>query len=149
MNIIKKIYLERSRKGLALSERLQANSESNGFTLIEILIAVLILSTVVASAVLIERQIIRSGTVNKHRFQATGLAQEGLNLTRSIRDTNLATDANVWENMGGDSPSDKSYKLEKSGDRWILVQSAPDTETTETFTLNGIEYTRKIYIEVP
>src|SRR3972149_10333481 len=96
---IKERKMKSEKKRLALSER----SESKGFTLIEVLIAVLILALAVAAAVIVERSSLRSDSLHRHRFQATGLAQQGLNLARSIRDTNViggATGGGIWDNLG-------------------------------------------------
>lgn len=57
------------------------------FTLIEVLVAVGILALVIGGAASIEVQNIKSSSSNKRQVEALGLAQQGLNLTKSVNDT--------------------------------------------------------------
>lgn len=60
-----------------------------GFTLIEIIIATAILVMVGVAAIVVEKQFIGSASTNKHKLQATALAQEGINAVRAKFNTNL------------------------------------------------------------
>ncbi|KKQ18126.1 MAG: hypothetical protein US31_C0009G0025 [Berkelbacteria bacterium GW2011_GWA1_36_9] len=60
-----------------------------GFTLIEILIATSILVMVGVAAIGVERNFMGSASVNKHKLQATGLAQEGISAVRVIYNNHL------------------------------------------------------------
>ena len=113
------------------------------FTIIEVLIGAVILALVGVGAIAVEKEFMQSSSYNKQKLQAVGLAQEGLNLTRSIFDTNIIAGADVWTNLGGDTPSpSQSYKLVKDAKgQWQLVPGE------ETITLNGVEFKRRIFIE--
>lgn len=130
----KKVYPER----LALD---RVEWSRRGFTLIEILIASVILAMVFGATALVEKQSLGSGSYNQHKLQAVGLAQEGINLTRSIRDTNLLKGDPAWTNLIGTDPA-ISYMLEPDGTGWKLV-----TVGTQTISINGVDYTRYIYVE--
>lgn len=133
------VYSERRRR-----ER----SESRGFTMIEVLLATMILVVAIGAGVAVKKGSLKSGVSNRHKTQAVGLAQGGLNLVRSIRDTNLAGGAageNVWLNFGGDTP--QPFKLQLAVDKkWSLVTVVPGQEETITIIEGGIEFTREIYV---
>lgn len=122
---------------------------NRGFTLIEVLIAGAILVLAGVSAILLERQAINSSAFNKHKLQALGLAQEGINGTRAKFYSNLLDDRqgdDLWIGLGGANPNPDPanptvYKLENG-----QLMAAPNGET---FTQNNITFTRKIYIEKP
>ena len=117
---------------------------SKSFTIIEVLIGAVILALVGVGAIAVEKEYMQSSSYNKQKLQAVGLAQEGLNLTRSIFDTNVIAGADVWTGLGGDAPSpSQSYnKLVKDANgKWQLAPGE------ETITLNGVEFKRKIFIE--
>ncbi|MEK7142927.1 MAG: vWA domain-containing protein [Patescibacteria group bacterium] len=147
--ILSRTLFEEKSRGLVskLFSRAMLDENMRGFTLIEVLIAVMILALAVAAAVIVERTSLRSDSLHRHRFQATGLAQQGLNLARSIRDTNViggATGTDIWNNLGGVDPiSGQAYKLQQTGSQWEII---PDNNG-EDFDLNGINFNRKFYIE--
>lgn len=58
-------------------------ASSKGFTLIEVLIATAILVMVGVAAIGVEKQFMGSAGVNKHKLQATALAQEGVSAVRA------------------------------------------------------------------
>jgi len=70
----------------------------NGFTLLEVIIAVFIIAVGVAGVAKIMPSLIVDSSVNQSRLVAAYLAQEGIEIVRNIRDTN-------WlENQYGGSP---------------------------------------------
>lgn len=135
INLFKKIvYPERSRRG---------------FTILEVLISAMVLVIAGVGVVLLEKQSIQSGTYNKHRLEATGLAQQGVNLTRQIFYSELASkqDSNTpvdWTKLGGpNQPFANPYWLDPAGGFHLT----PGTETIYEFPGNqGMKYTRKIEI---
>jgi len=60
----------------------------NGFTLIEVLIAIFLITTGVIGAFTLIQQVISSISVSSSKLTAAYLAQEGIEIVRNIRDTN-------------------------------------------------------------
>ncbi len=114
-----------------------------GFTLIEVLIAAIILVMAGVSAILVERQAIQSSSYNKHRLQAIGLAQEGISGVNGIFSSELYNDeVDIWDRLGRDTPGeDVSYKLDLPSQQ-IIVGEDPITQ-------NNTDFTRKIYVITP
>ncbi|MFA6492965.1 MAG: type II secretion system protein [Patescibacteria group bacterium] len=100
-----------------------------GFTLIEILIATAILVMVGVAAIGVEKQFIGSAGVNKHKLQATALAQEGISAVRAAYNAQLMT---------GGALTPGSYTINTSGS---LVSGA-----SQVIPLNGVSFTRTITI---
>ena len=77
--------------------------KSKGFTLIEVLVATAILVMAGTAAVAVEYRFMGSASTQKHRLQATALAQEGINMVRQKYTSNLLPDnprlsgADLWE----------------------------------------------------
>jgi len=65
------------------------SSSTRGFTLIEALVAISILIVGILSSFLVVNRVLYSVTNISDRLTASFLAQEGLELVRNIRDTNL------------------------------------------------------------
>ena len=63
-------------------------STGKGFTLLESLIAIAILTVGVSAAMLVIVSSLNVGTRTKHKIVAANLAQEGIEVVRSIRDRN-------------------------------------------------------------
>ena len=61
--------------------------KNSGFTLIEALIAAMIIIVVSAGVVVLTFLNLRNAVINKHRLQATWLAQQGVEGLRQVRDT--------------------------------------------------------------
>ncbi len=122
-------------------------NKKSGFTLIEVLIAAVILIIAGVAGILVEKNYIQSSSLNKHKLQATLLAQDGINLTRSIFNDNLMkgeTGDAIWTNVGGliVDPAD-IYTLQKNGD-WHL-----ETGITQEIVQDEVTFTREIYLEGP
>ena len=61
---------------------------SKGFTLIEALIALVILTVAIGPAVALAGSALRISTTIRNNLIATGLAQEGVEVVRTVRDDN-------------------------------------------------------------
>lgn len=70
----------------------------NGFTIIEVIIAILVLSIGVMGVLSAFYVIVFLSQNSVDRFIATYLAQEGIEIVRNIRDTNWLT-SNEWNNF--------------------------------------------------
>jgi len=128
---------------------------SKGFTLIEVLVATFILVMVGVVAVAIERNFMASGTLNKHRLQATGLAQEGMSTVRADFTTNLLKElvTDKWQIIGSGAikttpDPNKVYYLDISNN----LQECPSNSNNCSSSvagawnvpLNGVTFTRII-----
>jgi len=123
-----------------------------GFSLLEVLLSGVIIIIVLSSLIVIGRNTIDNSSSLQRRLQATYLAQEGIELTRQIRDTNYLDSNNKtsWSdlvynktNQNFEKPNfnnTTSYglSLESSLERYILNNSV------ETIALDGTDFTRKI-----
>jgi prepilin-type N-terminal cleavage/methylation domain-containing protein len=71
---------------------------NKGFTLLEVIIAIFIISVGVGGVASVVPRLLSSSTTNQNRLTAAYLAQEGVEIVRNIRDTN-------WlENHYGSTP---------------------------------------------
>lgn len=108
-----------------------------GFTLIEILIATTILALVGVGAILVEKQFMAGGSTQKHRLQATALAQEGLSAVRAAFNSGV-----LAAGSGGyDGLIAGKYEIDGSGN--LVSDSGDDGQKIE---LNNVEFTRTIEI---
>ena len=62
------------------------NLRKNGFTLVEVLIALVILIIVIIGVYSVESGNIKFTTTNKYKIQANGIGQEGVNIVKSLND---------------------------------------------------------------
>jgi len=69
-------------------EKFDKNNGQAGFTIIETIIAILIILTGVVGAYSIITNLTSFGTISPTRFTAVYLAKEGIEIVRNIRDTN-------------------------------------------------------------
>lgn len=65
------------------------NKMSRGFTLIEVLVATFIITVGIGAAIILVNQTTAFTQVTSSRLAASYLAQEGLEIVKNIRDTNL------------------------------------------------------------
>jgi prepilin-type N-terminal cleavage/methylation domain-containing protein len=63
-----------------------------GFTLMEVIVAVAVITTAIVGAMALVSFSVSSISLNKSKITATNLAQEGLEIVRNIRDSNWLAD---------------------------------------------------------
>lgn len=66
----------------------KAGKFQNGFTLIEVILAIFVLTVAVASSFILISQTLTSASLAQSNLIAAYLAQEGIEIVKSIRDTN-------------------------------------------------------------
>ena len=76
----------------------KAESYQQGFTLIETLLSVFILSFLLVTTTALMNKFISATTVTQDRYLATKLAAEGLELLKAKRNRNVSVGANPWTN---------------------------------------------------
>jgi type II secretory pathway pseudopilin PulG len=67
-----------------------------GFSLIEAITAVFIVSMALVSVLAVAQTTVRAQTINKYAIISSMLAQEGLELVRNVRDTNWRSGSTSW-----------------------------------------------------
>ena len=128
------------------------NQYQKGFGLLEVLISAVIIIIILAALVFVGRAALNNNEYLAERAQAIYLAQEGLEMTRQIRDTNW-TDGDAdskWNTLQFDSVSSK-FVATGSGDYKLQYQSPISrlglVSGTETITINQVDYVRAIKVE--
>ncbi|MCX6811994.1 MAG: type II secretion system protein [Candidatus Berkelbacteria bacterium] len=117
------------------------------FGLLEVLLAGVIIIIILGALVLLARNAINNSAYVQERAQATGLAQEGMEIVRQIRDTNQI-DKNPttnWKTMVGPNltnsfRTDRTYYIayDKDSSRFYL------SETSTSDIIGGVSFIRKI-----
>lgn len=77
-------------------EPLKNKQTAAGFSLLETLVAISILVTAIVASLSLASQSISSASLSKNQIIAFNLAQEGMELVRSIRDTNSSNGTPDW-----------------------------------------------------
>jgi Tfp pilus assembly protein PilV len=127
------------------------NLHSSGFTLMETLIAAMILIVVSAGVVVLTFLNLRNAVINKHRLQATWLAQQGVEGLRQIRDTHWidSVATNYWDtddnNLKNISPSVKGINYDTT-DGWTISSSSNTFTDALISSSTDIFFTRTISI---
>ena len=112
------------------------NTKTNkGFTIIEVLITILILTTGGLAAYSMVQQIVFSTFASSYRLTAAYLAKEGIETVRNMRDTNWLDPTNPSWSEG----------LENTG--WITHTELPKYQTRTTITSNVADEL-KVYVDV-
>ena len=123
-----------------------------GFGLLEVLISAVIIIMILAALVFIGRAALSNNEYLAERAQAVYLSQEGIELTRQIRDTNWIDGNNTskWNTFTYNSATSQ-YDVTADGDyqftynttelRMLLTGSSG-----EVITIDGVDFTRKIHI---
>lgn len=123
------------------------SKQLKGFTLVEVLIAVVILALVIGAAAMAESLNIRTGGTNKRQLEALGLAQQGLNLSKSIGDNDKLNKTTIFP-----TPTVTTYyQLNPSSTTPQFITPTSSTgacadKSGEVIQLNGIDYCREIQI---
>ena len=74
-----------------------------GISILEVVVAILIITMGMVGVLSLVIQNVEAQYINKNILMASGLAQEGLELVRNIRDLNWLTPGNAWnQNIVGD-----------------------------------------------
>lgn len=96
------------------------NKRAAGFTLIEALVALVILTVALGPALILSSNILSTASVVKNNLVAANLAQEGIEIIRALRDTN-------WFNGNSfDSGlANGVYRLEWNSDSLLSLGSNP------------------------
>jgi prepilin-type N-terminal cleavage/methylation domain-containing protein len=121
----------------------------SGFTLIEVLIASTIIAFAAGSVMVIGRSAIRAYDVGFERTQAYLLAQEGLEIVRSIRDNqSLDNQSNNWVNILPNPSLTTVYRpvWNAATGRWQLQLG---NESIQPNSLTNLRFTRSIKFNSP
>jgi len=113
------LHLEKLNKFEFLRPGLK-NSKSNGFTLIEALVALVILTVALGPALVLSSNISSTASSIQNNLIAANLAQEGVEVIRALRDTNwfngLSFDAGLANGI---------YRIEWNSNALISLGSNP------------------------
>ena len=120
-------------KFLRISKNFQ--SKSNAFTLVEVLVAISILIIGILSGLVLVTRALYNVAVIKDRLTASFLAQEGIELTRQIRDSNFLRILNGESINWNNGLSTGSYYIKSNveGDGPILLVPVDDSSEVPNF----------------
>ncbi len=123
---------------------MKTSTNQKGQTLVEIMVAVGIITAVLIASLSLVIAVIQAGAVSRERVQAANLAQEGLEAVRNIRDsywidsTYGLTINERWQAFKGylnlDSSGKRIANVSLDGSSWILSSDFNETLSLTTFT---------------
>ncbi|MGL5831207.1 MAG: type IV pilus modification PilV family protein [Candidatus Altimarinota bacterium] len=116
---------QRAKTGEMMVEK-NTSESSAGFTLVEVIVSIAVLVFVITSATGILTSVMRSNSDNLSALLAYGLAQEGVEAVRNIRDSNFV--------LGLDFDGKKPGSFDVSV--WGANLFEADSETPKLFILN-------------
>lgn len=122
--------------------------KKSGFGLIEVVISLGIIALVMGSVTLLGRVVYNGTIVAKHRAEASAFAQQGTELVRQIRDTQLVDKkTGTWDNWfdSGGFGDNVSLTNANSSKNWRLVTYG-SSGSQYTMTSQGVDYTRNIIV---
>jgi type II secretory pathway pseudopilin PulG len=93
---------------------------NSGISILEVVVAILIITIGLVGVMSLVIQNIQAQYINKNILIASGLAQEGLELVRNIRDLNWLTPGNAWDQS---IVADGTYTIDYHG-RGSIEQTA-------------------------
>jgi len=144
-----------------------SNSIKRGFTLLEVIIAIVVILIAVLAVVGLFRYIMVAGRLSAERFIASNLATEGIELIRSVRDSNWLQTASplTWDNsLNAGGPGGSSYEIDYNYSYaypmsplnlrpWVgsgnYLKLDPSSGYYNYSTGENTKYTRKITIYAP
>ena len=85
---------------------------NQGISILEVVVAILIITIGLIGVMSLVIQNVEAQYINKNILIATGLAQEGLELVRNVRDLNWLTAGNAWNQ---DIVGDGTYAIDYRG----------------------------------
>ncbi|MFA5360307.1 MAG: hypothetical protein WC349_05160 [Patescibacteria group bacterium] len=88
------------------------NFNNSGISIIEVVVSIMVIAVGMVGVVSLVIQNIETQYINKNVLIASGLAQEGLELVRNIRDTNWITLGKTWNQ---DIVGDGTYVIDYNG----------------------------------
>jgi prepilin-type N-terminal cleavage/methylation domain-containing protein len=122
-----------------------------GFTLVEVLVALFILTTGIVAGLVVVNQGLSATQIAKSRLVAANLVQEGIEVVRNIRDTNWIekeiNPALSWDDgllVGDWEASYQSQSLESYQGRYLKIDANGFYNYTDG---NDTKFKRKITIE--
>ena len=101
----------------------------SGFSIAEVVIAIGIITIGLLGVVSLVIQTIQVKSMNKNYFLASMLAQEGLELTRNVRDSNWLTPWNDWKDDIADGGNDGTFAIDYRGR--ASIDDTPDNVVTD------------------
>lgn len=90
----------------------EIKKNNSGISILEVIVAMTIITIGLVGVLSLVIQNVRAYYVNRYVLMAAGLAQEGLELVRNVRDLNWLTQGNAWkQGLVGDS----DYTIDYNG----------------------------------
>jgi Tfp pilus assembly protein PilV len=156
-----KIIPKQNIKMIIISPRLlscEKNRTKKGFGLLEVLISAVIIIMILAALVFIGRASLKNNEYLSQRAQAIYLAQEGIEMTRQIRDTNWTDGDNAtqWNTLAYTlnppfliTTANTLYSLKYDANlrRWHLITPPVKESISFPATPPNITYDRSIKAE--
>lgn len=85
-----------------LNKTPQSDNKNKGFTLLELLVAIFVITVGIIAAFIIAQYPLYYASISISRLTAAYLAQEGIEIVRNIRDTNWLQEGDDWNaGLGG------------------------------------------------
>ncbi len=125
---------------------------SKGFTLIELIVAISLLTMGVAGSFTLMREVTSFASISSSRFVASYLAQEGIEIIRNIRDTNYLYHRAWDDNIGVGSDFRLDYRSDAFPDTVRCVYGAYLQYTGNFYICSAdsnSKFQRKIIVEKP
>lgn len=124
-------------------------AKTRGFGLLEVLLAGVIIIIMLAGLVTLGKTVLNNLNLSAERAAATFLAQQGIELTRQIRDTNYVDGNNttqwnslVYNGLSWEQPtSGAKYAINWLNNRVIL---RPQADASGDVLVGGIKFNREI-----
>ena len=98
---------------------------SKGFTLVETLVSLFILSIALTGAFTVISSNLRTAHFIQHSFIANGLAQEGLEVVRNLRDTDWFAGAEFGSLGSGEAMPDGTYYVQWNSSSLLSLGGNP------------------------